>query len=268
MNETSNIRGVYPARDDLGNRVEDHSAAKPSVAMNNGDASRSNLMPRTSENHDKTLYQRSDHSRQDRWGEWWTLELAGLLLSSSCLIAVFGICFRVQNRPLQDWHSSISPNAMVSILTTLSRAGILYVIASGISQMKWIHYLQRPRHLANVDVFNDAAQSPLGALKFLLRIRHHSVIGSFASLTIIAGLAFEPMAQQVFKYQNGPIQDVSANATLPTAQIYDTRGPWYESQDAKNEGGMSSTCFQGMHHAYGAQSLRCFKGSTSMTLLS
>ena len=160
------------------------------------------------------------------FGEWWVLEIGGVLLSIGCLVAIFGICARVQRRPLEDWKSSISPNAMVSTLSTLSKAGALFAVAEAVGQLKWLHFLQRPRRLANVETFNRASANPLGALYFLFNMNIKSWVGSFASITIIAALAFEPMAQQVFTYTTGPIPLLDAVSRIPVAQVYDTGVFW------------------------------------------
>ena len=131
---------------------------------------------------------------------WWTWEIVGAALSLACLGGIVVICAYVKDRPLSHWRLSISPNSMISTLTTLSRAGILIALSETISQCKWLYYQEKSQRLSNIDVFHEASQGALGALKFLLKMKASSLIASIASVITITALAFGPMAQQVLSY--------------------------------------------------------------------
>ena len=51
----------------------------------------------------------------DRLGDWWWWELLGVSLSLSCTIAIIVTLSVMQNKSLSSWHSSISPNALISV---------------------------------------------------------------------------------------------------------------------------------------------------------
>lgn len=63
------------------------------------------------------------------------------LSSVSCLVAIVVILYKVNGKPLADWNGPVSLNAVVSILSTAVKAGLILPVADCISQLKWI-YLQ------------------------------------------------------------------------------------------------------------------------------
>lgn len=72
--------------------------------------------------------------------EWWQ-EMLSALSSVSCLVAIVVILYKVNGKPLADWNGPVSLNAVVSILSTAVKAGLILPVADCISQLKWI-YLQ------------------------------------------------------------------------------------------------------------------------------
>ncbi|KAI9718483.1 MAG: hypothetical protein M1828_006666 [Chrysothrix sp. TS-e1954] len=173
-----------------------------------------------------------------RASDWWTRELFAVLPSFACFIGVAAMCAYVQDRPLEQWHSSISPNAMISTLTTISKTSILLAIAQSISQLKWLHYRSQARQLDRIDTFNDASTSPLGAAQFLVKMKGSALIASVASVAIIAALAFEPMAQQVFSYPTGLLANFEATAIIPLAQVYDKGQGWIQGSSLAGNAGI------------------------------
>lgn len=154
--------------------------------------------------------------------DWWLPELLCTLFGVACMAAIVAICAYVRDRPQSHWRSSISPNAMVSTLTTLSKISIGYALSESLSQLKWLYYHGHSRPLAHIDTFNNASQGPFGAVKFIWTMRGRAIAASFISLIVIVSLAFEPMAQQVFSYQQRLVTSPDQVASLPVAQIYDT----------------------------------------------
>jgi hypothetical protein len=50
-----------------------------------------------------------------RLSNWWWWELGSVVLSLSCIIAIVVTLLVMQNKPLSSWHSSIAPNALISV---------------------------------------------------------------------------------------------------------------------------------------------------------
>lgn len=72
--------------------------------------------------------------------EWWQ-EILSAISSMLCLVAIVIILYKVNGKPLSDWNEPVSLNAVISLLSTAGKAGLILPVAECISQLKWI-YLQ------------------------------------------------------------------------------------------------------------------------------
>jgi hypothetical protein len=106
----------------------------------------------------------------DRLSDWWWWELASVLLSGSCFIAIVITLLVMKDKALSSWHSAVSPNALISTLATVSKASLMLAVAACISQLKWLYFERAPRSLHSMQVFDDASRGPLGALELLTRL--------------------------------------------------------------------------------------------------
>jgi hypothetical protein len=108
-------------------------------------------------------------------------------------------------------------NAIVAILATASKAGLIFPFASGISQLKWFWLLQSRRRLRDIQNDDDANR---GFSRATILLFTHGAL-SFASIgAIISILAldFDPFVQQLIHY---PIKDTIHN--LGTARVKQAR---------------------------------------------
>lgn len=220
-------------------RVKKTKAAKPIETINVEN------VPLHSADHAPAKHAMDPH-RPDRWqrmwdrlGSWWMWEVVCIVIGTACLLAIIVICRYLENQPLDSWHSSISPNAMISTLTTISKATVLFAVAASISQLKWLYFQNRPRRLADIDVYNEATSSPVGAFQFLFKMKGHALLASTAALIVIIALAFEPMAQQLLSYEPESIADTTRQASIPMAQVYDLGGS-FPPRSASSQGDLSA----------------------------
>lgn len=79
-----------------------------------------------------------------RAGGWW-LEGLSALFSIICIVAMVIVLVKFDGKLLSSWVWVISPNAVVSVLSTASKATMILTVAECISQLKWI-YLDRHGH--------------------------------------------------------------------------------------------------------------------------
>lgn len=63
------------------------------------------------------------------------------VLSMLCIVVIIVILYKVSGKPLADWDEPVSLNAVISVLSTAVKAGLILPVAECISQLKWI-YLQ------------------------------------------------------------------------------------------------------------------------------
>ena len=128
----------------------------------------------------------------------WMLEMSAAALCVSCSIAIAIVLAVWSDHPVPQLSKGITVNAIVSILATMSKSAMLLVVASCMSQQKWIWFRSR-RPLAHIQLFEDASRGPLGSVSLLMNHTVRSTAALGAIITILA-LAFDPFAQQVLLF--------------------------------------------------------------------
>lgn len=96
---------------------------------------------------------------------WW-LEYAAAVTSLASLTAIIGLLASYDGKPQFQWHS-VTLNAAVSVLSTLSRGTTAFAVASCLGQFKWIWFQKRRHHLSDFDLIGQASKGPYGALQIL-----------------------------------------------------------------------------------------------------
>ncbi|KAF7188321.1 hypothetical protein HII31_10385 [Pseudocercospora fuligena] len=150
----------------------------------------------------------------------WEILIAAL--SVSCMIAVAAILLAVQGHSLASWKLPISPNALISIFTTVSKSAALLVLAEGICQLKWIFFSQSSRRLKDFASFDEASRGPWGALLFISSVGPRAWTAALGALVIVLTLAMEPFVQQVLTYPTGMIPSGNVSATIGTTRSFDS----------------------------------------------
>lgn len=170
---------------------------------------------------------------------WWLIEILSLLVGIAAIAALCGLLSRYHNKPAPKSNafvsSNITLNTLVSILTTIGSAALLLSVSECISQLKWTWYLDDHRPLEDLDTFNDASRGALGGAVLLWRINIRQ-IASVGALLIIAGLAVDPLSQQLVHYKVRTVPGPIGSATLSTAVTWDD-----DSQDTNAFVGVSDT---------------------------
>ena len=130
---------------------------------------------------------------ESHWLMLWWQELTSLAFSFACFAVNACILWELDNKELQSWriaNVNITPNALISIVATLSKASMLLPVAECISQMKWreysspqcngagvdiiLVYFERKTHrLYDIQIFDDASRGPLGSVKLLWSLLIH-----------------------------------------------------------------------------------------------
>lgn len=105
----------------------------------------------------------------------WLPEFAGILASASCLVAIACLLAACDGKPRFEWHS-VTLNAVVSILSTTSKASLLFAIAELISQWKWIVFAKGRRPLVDLETIDGASRGPYGSLEVMWKCKQMYVI--------------------------------------------------------------------------------------------
>lgn len=133
---------------------------------------------------------------------WW-LELFTAALSLGCLGLNIGVLARIDGQPYQRWHAvsiEITPNTIISAVSTASKYSFLLVVAQGIGQLKWTYFSRAARQVYDVQVFDDATRGPLGSLQFLRNLRFQALVASGGAILTVLSIATEPFTQQILSY--------------------------------------------------------------------
>lgn len=125
----------------------------------------------------------------------WLLESISSIVALGLLIGIAIIFWYMDNKPLSAWRGRVSLNATISILTTACTTALMHGVSTFIGQLKWLHFKNGPRKLAEFETFDGASRGVWGSILMLTTVKWNlATIGAF--ITILR-LAFSPFAQQV-----------------------------------------------------------------------
>jgi hypothetical protein len=85
-----------------------------------------------------------------------------------CIVIVLKI-FDGHPQPSIRW--GITLNAVVALLTTIMKAGLLTLLTECTSQLKWIAFSTNPRPLKDFDIYDSASRGGFGSVGLLWRLR-------------------------------------------------------------------------------------------------
>lgn len=161
---------------------------------------------------------RRPRRRFDRVGSW-AWEVGGCALSIVSIALLIGFLAYVDDKEYASWERSVSPNTVVSVISTVAKASMLVPVSSCLSQLKWTSY-QNPTPLYHMQVLDQASRGPAGAIESLWTVTPGlATVG--AGLMILA-VAFDPFAQQILSY---PSRQVGTNAGGSFVQSADQYWP-------------------------------------------
>lgn len=172
---------------------------------------------------------------------WWKEILWGLL-SVAFLVGIVITLFNINGMLLSTWTSKIalSPNTVISTLSTLGKAAMMLPVGESISQLKWLHRQSdtkrsvprcpltcyfvlisfRPMHMQS---FDDASRGPLGSVAFFWKGRKYGTLGLLTyvgCVLTIAAVALDPFAQQVISFPSKQTE-LDGEALVKRSQVYD-----------------------------------------------
>jgi hypothetical protein len=157
----------------------------------------------------------------------WFYELVAMCISVSCLIAIGAVLKAYDGRVSPQLQYGLTLNAIISILATSTKAGLVYVVASSISQLKWCWVQHRERPLEHLQTYDDASRGFSGAFTMLFDRSGRSIAAIGASITILA-VAFDPFVQQLLAY---PIR----STPRPSSTVYTKRATLFNANGTSRE---------------------------------
>lgn len=172
--------------------------------------------------------QQSDEPPVGAWAymrrDGWFVEVAALVFSVLCLGGIVGVLAVISNRPVREWAvvTGITPNAVVSLLSTLCKTALLMPVASCIGQLKWRHFDSEPRRLVDLGVFDGASRGPAGSLTMFLHSSTRSTVAAVGALLTIVALVADPFSQQLITVETRQFASPTGVAYFSSSLVYDS----------------------------------------------
>lgn len=102
------------------------------------------------------------------WGSSWTFEILGCVISIAFLVAIIVVLFKYDGQPMPDWPYGITLNALVSVLSTVMKATMAFVLTECLAQLKW-SWFHSGNKLSDLAVLDAASRGVAGAIFVLFR---------------------------------------------------------------------------------------------------
>ncbi|KAK7923524.1 hypothetical protein PG985_007595 [Apiospora marii] len=158
--------------------------------------------------------------------DWWQ-EIWSFLFSVLCLLGMVILLSRIQNRPLTSWSFVVSPNALISVLSTASKACLILPVSECISQLKWMHLVEskRENRLTNLQDFDNASRGPLGSFRFLFHTPTRAWLPYLGCAITLVAVATDAFVQQILGFETELVLASKVYSELRTAQdVYEWDG--------------------------------------------
>lgn len=79
----------------------------------------------------------------------WATEIGSAVFSILCVVAIVVVLSRLDGQLLSSWTLAISPNAVIAVVSTASKAAMILPVAESISQLKWLHLERKDSRYAS-----------------------------------------------------------------------------------------------------------------------
>ena len=85
----------------------------------------------------------------------WILEILSWVLAALTLMILVIVLDVFKGKLLSDWHSSVSVNTLINVLTTIASIALVFPVASGIAQLRWLSLSKRDSPIADIETFGS-----------------------------------------------------------------------------------------------------------------
>jgi hypothetical protein len=99
----------------------------------------------------------------------WGIELLAWIIAAASMVGVIITLMIYDNMTLSHWHSTISLNTTVSVLSQVAQISLMIPITACLGQLKWLWFLAAPRPLSDFEVFDLASRGLFGSLLLIAR---------------------------------------------------------------------------------------------------
>ena len=89
-----------------------------------------------------------------------------MILGILSLVTILVLLLHYDGEPQFQWHG-VTLNAVVSVLATVARIGLVVPVAESLAQWKWMWFSKEPRPLVDFELLDDASRGSRGSLLLL-----------------------------------------------------------------------------------------------------
>lgn len=173
----------------------------------------------------------------------WVCEWAAMCFSIGCLVAIVFVVDVYDGKRIPELVSGLTINAIISVLSTASRASLIFVVSASMGQLKWCWLRRSRRKIQDIQALDDASRGPLGALCVLVFWTGGSLAVLGCVITVLM-IAFGPFLQQLVEYPSRNVTQPDAFALAPRNLAYtlhalpggssDDASPWKQNKELEN----------------------------------
>ncbi|KAI7776816.1 hypothetical protein LA080_004410 [Diaporthe eres] len=145
----------------------------------------------------------------------WFPETSGIFASTSLLIALVVILAAYDGKAVFEWKG-VTLNAVLSVISTASKASLLYSISELISQWKWIVFTSTRRPLIDFETNDAASRGPWGSLELMWKCKSLGYL-RLGTLVVLLSIAADPLTQQLIQYKQSMVYAKDVNTTVNRA---------------------------------------------------
>ena len=185
---------------------------------------------------------KTDNKRPSRLtrahSNWWLDEILGAVASIVTFVIIIAILYSYDQSTIPHLPFRVSLNTVIATIATATKACLLLVAASAISQFKWlwVRDQRRGRRLQDLQIFDAASRGPLGAIKMLCSTR--SSLAVIGAVIVILGLGFDPCIQGLVSYPSRVRSTDSSTAIVLRAENWKDVGESRCIFDIPTRGGL------------------------------
>ncbi|KAK8022230.1 hypothetical protein PG993_012997 [Apiospora rasikravindrae] len=148
----------------------------------------------------------------------WAWEIIFVVLAFGLITSIAALLTLNNGKPVPDWGSHISFNALLAVLSTVLRATLVITVSSIISQRKWEWYGEgRPRPLSDLQQFDAGSRGILGAILLVPTIIRRDAVALAAIIILLASFLIGPFVQQASHTEECWFAVPDTDASLPYA---------------------------------------------------
>ncbi|MCJ1270468.1 hypothetical protein MMC22_010365 [Lobaria immixta] len=126
--------------------------------------------------------------------ESWGFEVLLWFVALLSLVVILVILGMFNGQPLQNWHSGLTVNTLLHVLSQIAQSAVFVPVASSISQLKWIWYDKR-RAIGEMEDFDKASRGLIDSLRLIMK-RPKWILVYLGAVSTSLILLLGPFAQQ------------------------------------------------------------------------